>query len=113
MAERLFRSRMGEAHESRSAGSDPGAAVHPEVVEALTEIGIDATDHRPHKLTQADTDWADLVVATCDGACPVVPGKPRLDWHLPDPKGRPLPEVRRIRDEIARRVDALISELDG
>jgi arsenate reductase len=113
MAERLFRRAAGDGHTTRSAGSKPGAATHPEVLEALLELGIDASDHVPHSLDDADVAWADVVVATCDDACPVVPGKRYVSWNLPDPKDRPLPEVREIRDEIGRRVDALAAELDA
>ncbi len=111
MAERLFRQAAGAAHATRSAGSQPGSATHPEVLEALAELGLDASDHRPHRLDDEDVAWADVVVATCDDACPVVPGKRYLSWHLPDPKDRPLEEVRAIRDEIAGRVGALAAEL--
>ncbi len=111
MAERLFRRRAGDRHEARSAGSAPGKAAHPDVVVALNELGIDASDHVPHELAQADVDWADVVVATCDDACPVVPGKRYVSWQLPDPKGLPLSEVRAIRDEIATRVERLAVEL--
>ncbi len=112
MAERLFRRDAGDRHEARSAGSAPGAAPHPIVVEALAELGVDASDHVPAKLDDELVGWADVVVATCDDACPVVPGKRYVNWHLPDPKNRPLEEVRTIRDDILRRVDALLVELD-
>ena len=81
------------------------------MLEALSELGIDASDHVPHKLSDGDVRWADVVVATCDDACPVVPGKRYVNWQLPDPKERPLGEVRAIRDDIATRVDALLSDL--
>jgi arsenate reductase len=110
LAERLFRAAAPE-HAARSAGSAPGAAVHLEVVEALTEVGIDATDHVPRRLDEESVAWADVVVATCDDACPVVPGKRYVAWDLPDPKGRPIGEVRALRDEIARRVRELAVEL--
>jgi arsenate reductase len=112
MAERLFRRATGDRHATRSAGSQPGTATHPEVLEALRELGIDAADHVPHKLSDEDVAWADVVVATCDDACPVVPGKRNVNWQLPDPKGRPLEEVRAIRDEIAGRIEALVATLD-
>jgi arsenate reductase len=112
MAERLFRRAAGGRHEARSAGSNPGAAPHPEVVEALAELDIDASDHEPRRLDQEAVDWADVIVATCDDACPVVPGKRYVSWQLPDPKGQPLQEVRRIRDDIAARVEALLPSLD-
>jgi arsenate reductase len=111
MAERLFRGAAGGKHEARSAGSAPGAAVHPQVLQALQELGIDAGDHVPKKLDDETIAWADVVVATCDDACPVVPGKRYISWQLPDPKNRPLNEVREIRDDIATRVDALAHEL--
>ena len=85
--------------------------MHEVVVKALAEVGIDATDHVPRKLDDELTRWADVVVAACDGACPVVPGKRNDNWHLPDPMGRPLAEVRVLRDEIKRRVDTLLDEL--
>ena len=76
----------GGRHAARSAGSAPGAAAHPQVLEALREVGIDASDHVPHKLDDEAIAWADVVVATCDDACPVVPGKRYVSWQLPDPE---------------------------
>jgi protein-tyrosine-phosphatase len=111
MAERLFRRAAGGRHSTRSAGSQPGAATHPEVLSALGELDIDASDHVPHRLDDDDVAWADVVVATCDDACPVVPGKRYVSWQLPDPKDRSLDEVRAIRDDIAHRVGALAVEL--
>ncbi|HUZ82990.1 MAG TPA: arsenate reductase ArsC [Gaiellaceae bacterium] len=111
MAERLFRAAASGEHEARSAGSAPGAATHPEVLVALSEVGIDASDHVPAKLDVQLLDWADVVVAACDGACPVTPGKRRHDWHLRDPADQPLDEVRAIREEIRARIDSLLSEL--
>jgi len=111
LAERLFRAAAGDRHAARSAGSDPGAHAHPEVVEALDELGIDARDHVPRRLDDEVVAWADVVVATCDDACPVVPGKRYVSWDLPDPKGSPLAEVRALRDDIAGRVAALATEL--
>ncbi len=112
MAERLFREVADGRHEARSAGAAPGAETHPEVLDALAEIGIDASDHIPTKLSDELLDWADVVVAACDGACPVTPGKARHDWRLPDPMGRPLDEVRAIRDDVKLRVGVLLGELD-
>jgi protein-tyrosine-phosphatase len=111
LAERLFRRAAGDRHAARSAGSAPGMEPHAEVLEALEEIGLDASDHVPHSLDDADVEWADVVVATCDDACPFIPGKRYISWQLPDPKGRPLEEVRRIRDDIESRVDELLAEL--
>jgi arsenate reductase (thioredoxin) len=112
MAERLFRRAAAGRHEARSAGSDPHRdTAEPAVLQALAEVGIDASDHRAHRLEQPDVDWADVVIAACDGACPVVVGKRYENWGLPDPYGLPVEEVRPIRDEIARRVEALVGEL--
>ncbi len=112
MAERLFRRAAAGRHEARSAGSDPHReTAEPAVADALAEVGIDASDHRAHRLEQADVDWADVVIAACDGACPVVVGKRYENWGLPDPAGLPIEEVRPIRDEIASRVNALVADL--
>ena len=104
MAERLLRREGGNA---RSAGSNPGTAPHPQVLQALAEIGIDASDHVPRRLDDELIEWADVVVATCDDACPVVPGKRYVNWQLPDPKNEPIERVREIRDDIERRVREL------
>jgi arsenate reductase len=79
------------------------------VLAALAELGIDASDHVPHRLDAEDVEWADIVVATCDDACPVVPGKRYVNWQLPDPKERPLEDVRAIRDDIESRVNSLLA----
>lgn len=112
MAERLFRRHAGGRHPARSAGSDPGRSAHQQVIEALREIGIDASDHVPRRLDDEAIAWADVVVATCDDACPVIPGKRYLAWRLPDPKHEPLDRVREIRDDIERRAAALVVDLD-
>jgi arsenate reductase len=112
MAERLFRQAAGLRHEARSAGSDPGPAVHTQVLEALAEIGIDASDQRPQRLDQEAINWADVVVATCDDACPVIPGKRYISWNLPDPKQLPLEQVRVLRNEIDQLVRQLVEEID-
>jgi protein-tyrosine-phosphatase len=111
MAERLFRRAAGNRHAARSAGSAPGAAPHPVVVQALSEVDIDASDHVPRRLDDEAIAWADVVIATCDDACPVVPGKRYISWQLLDPKDKPLDAVREIREDIATRVDALVREL--
>src|SRR5215212_8246938 len=113
MAERLFRAATNGRHEARSAGSAPGPAAHPQVVEALREVGLEASDHVPRALDDEATAWADVVVATCDDACPVVPGKRYVAWGLPDPKNREMDEVRAIRDDIGARVAKLVRELDA
>ena len=112
MAERIFRRDAQGRHEARSAGSAPGSAVHPQVVEALDEIDIDASGHRPRRLDDDAVRWADVVVATCDDACPVIPSKRYIAWQLPDPKNEPIERVREIRDQISRRVHELLAELD-
>jgi arsenate reductase (thioredoxin) len=113
MAERLFRRHAGERHEARSAGSTPGTAAHPQVIEALREIGIDAGDHVPHRLGADDLAWADIAVSTCsEEVCPVTPGVRRISWEFPDPRTLPLEEVRPIRDEIERHVGQLVHDLD-
>lgn len=92
-----------------SAGTNPGERVHPEVVDALREVGLDVTGVRPRKLTpKLAAGSALLVTMGCGDACPNVPGMRTDDWPLPDPKGRPLEEVRRIRDEIRGRVERLL-----
>ena len=111
LAERLFRRLAGDRHAARSAGSAPGPQTHQAVLDALREVGIDAADHVPHRLNDADVQWADVVIATCDDACPFVPGKRYVNWHLPDPKGLSLDEVREIRNEIESRVEQLVAEL--
>ncbi len=96
------------AGEARSAGSRPAAHVHPEVVAAMAELGIDVAARVPRALERADAEWADVVVTMgCGDACPDIPGKRYLDWELEDPAGKGIDETRAIRDEIARRVAAL------
>jgi len=113
MAERLFRRAAGDRHQARSAGSDPGTAPHPQVVAALREIGINASDHVPRKLDADALAWADLAVSTCsEEVCPITPGVTRISWELPDPKDLPLEQVRPIRNEIQRRVAELVARLD-
>ena len=95
-----------------SAGSDPGEVVNPAVVQAMAEIGIDVSAAVPRRFEDEDVREADVVVTMgCGDACPVYPGKRYLDWELPDPAGRPVEEVRPIRDEIDRRVRDLLDEL--
>jgi arsenate reductase (thioredoxin) len=112
ISERLFERDASGRHRARSAGSNPGTAAHAQVLDVLAEVGIDASDHVPQKLDAALVDWADVVVATCDDACPYVPGKHYVNWHLPDPKNEPVERVREIRDDIAARVRELVRELD-
>jgi protein-tyrosine-phosphatase len=114
MSRALFDRAAAGRHTSESAGSeaDPNGHVHPEVVTAMRELGVDITGERPKLLTTELAQRADVVVTMgCGDACPFIPGKRYLDWELPDPKGRPLEEVRATRDEIARRVEELVAEL--
>ena len=93
-----------------SAGTSPGDRVHPQVVAVMTEEGIDLTGARPRRLTPELTATAQMLVTMgCGDECPLVPGVLRDDWPLDDPKGRPVEEVRRIRDEIRTRVADLIT----
>ncbi len=113
MSEALFTRAAGGRHEARSAGTTPGDRVHPEVVEAMAEVGVDLADRVPRKLDRADAEWADVVVTMgCGDECPYIPGKRYVDWDLPDPKGQPVAVVRRTREEIARRVEQLVKDLD-
>jgi protein-tyrosine-phosphatase len=114
MSRALFDQAAGGRHRALSAGSlaDPDGAVHPEVVTVMREIGIDLTRVRPIQLTPELAEQADVVVTMgCGDACPYIPGKRYVDWDLPDPKGRPIDEVRATRDDIARRVTDLIQQL--
>jgi arsenate reductase (thioredoxin) len=107
MAEALLALGADGQHEGRSAGSRPAEQVHPEVVEAMRELGVDLSGRKPRRLERADLDWADHVVTMgCGDECPVVPGRRYEDWELPDPAGKPLEEVRAIRDEIAVRIES-------
>jgi arsenate reductase (thioredoxin) len=92
-----------------SAGTEPGARVHPEVLEAMREVGIDLADRKPQKLTDDLARGAQMLVTMgCGEQCPVVPGLKRDDWPLEDPKGKPIERVREIRDDVRRRVAELL-----
>jgi protein-tyrosine-phosphatase len=95
--------------EAVSAGTEPGMSVHPEVLSAMQEVGIDLSGAKPQKLTQELASDATLLITMgCGDKCPFVPGLRRDDWPLRDPKGLPMDEVRLIRDEIRARVQALL-----
>jgi arsenate reductase len=95
-----------------SAGTEPGPRVHPEVLEAMKELGVDLSNARPQKLTSELASTASLLVTMgCGETCPVVPGLRREDWPLEDPKGKPIARVREIRDDIRKRVTQLAAEL--
>lgn len=93
-----------------SAGTAPGARVHPEVLDAMREVGIDLSDQRPRFLSDELAGAAELLITMgCGEACPAVPGLRRDDWPLEDPKGKPIERVREIRDEVRARVLALLA----
>ena len=112
----LFERAAAGRHRAVSAGSqaDPDGRPHPQVIEVMRELDIDLSDRRPQRLTTELADQADVIVTMgCGDECPFIPGKRYIDWDLPDPKGRPLDEVRATRDDIARRVADLVAELDS
>jgi protein-tyrosine-phosphatase len=112
MSRALFERAAGGRHEADSAGTTPAERVHPEVVTAMREVGIELSGAKPRLLTDELAESADVIVTMgCGDACPYFPGKRYLDWDLPDPKGMPLEDVRRLRDEIDVRVAALAREL--
>jgi arsenate reductase (thioredoxin) len=113
MSQALFERAAGGRHRALSAGTTPGERVHPEVITVMDELGIDLSDRKPRGLTRELAEQADVVVTMgCGDECPYIPGKRYVDWDLEDPKGRPLDEVRATRDDIERRVTALVAELD-
>ena len=114
MSAALFERAARGRHQALSAGTRPAERVHPEVVEVMCEVGVDVSDRVPRKLTRELAEQADVVVTMgCGDECPYIPGKRYVDWDLPDPKDRPVDEVRATRDDIARRVRALVDELDA
>jgi protein-tyrosine-phosphatase len=114
MAEHLFRRAAGDRHGARSAGSEPGDAVHPQVVEVLKEVGVDARAHVPAKLDEDALAWADVAVSTCsEEVCPATPGVRRMSWVFEDPKDLPVERVREIRDDIDSHVRELLGRLDA
>ncbi len=115
MSAALFERAAAGRHRALSAGTTPAQHVHPEVVTVMREPGfeIDLADRRPRLLTRELAEQADVVVTMgCGDQCPYIPGRRYVDWELPDPAGQPLAEVRATRDEIARRVEQLVAELD-
>jgi arsenate reductase len=107
MAQAFFERHGPDDVRAESAGAEPAEAVHPVVVEAMREVGIELGDRRPKKLTlemQLHADWA--ITLACGAKCPYVPSVVE-DWDVADPAGRPLEEVRRIRDDIEARVQEL------
>jgi arsenate reductase (thioredoxin) len=114
MSAALFERAAGGRHRALSAGTTPADRVHAEVVDVMRELGLDVAARVPCALTRELAQQADVVVTMgCGDQCPYIPGKRYVDWDLEDPAGRPLDEVRATRDDIARRVAALVDELDG
>jgi arsenate reductase (thioredoxin) len=112
ISQALFERAAGERHTAISAGSTPAKRVHPEVVEVMRELDIDLTNRKPQLFTRELAEQADVVVTMgCGDECPYIPGKQYIDWDLPDPKGRPIAEVRAMRDQIGRRVTELLHQL--
>jgi arsenate reductase (thioredoxin) len=113
MSQALFEQVANGHHQSRSAGTRPAEQIHPVVVEAMREQGIDLSARRPQRLTDDLAAWADVVVTMgCGEECPYIPGKTYIDWDLTDPDGKSLDDVRTIRDDIGTRVTQLARDLD-
>jgi len=114
MSRALFERAAGGRHTADSAGTRPADRVHPPVVEAMREVGLDVAARVPQRLTRELAEPADVVVTMgCGDECPYIPGKRYVDWELPDPAGQPVDAVRGTRDEVARRVEGLVRELDS
>ena len=112
MAAGWLRHLAGDHVEVLSAGSAPGERVNPVAVEAMAEVGIDIATARPKVLTTEAVQVSDVVITMgCGDACPVFPGKRYEDWVLDDPAGQDIEVVRRVRDEIRTRVEALVADL--
>lgn len=112
MAAGLVKLRSNGAVRVRSAGSAPGEAINPVVVEAMAELGVDMSDEFPKPITDAAVQAADVVITMgCGDACPIYRGKRYEDWSLDDPAGQDLQTVRRIRNDIDTRVRGLVAEL--
>jgi arsenate reductase len=96
----------------RSAGSQPGERIHPAVVEAMRELGIDVTEEFPKPLTDEVVRAADVVITmSCGDTCPIYPGKRYEDWDVADPDQQPIEVVRAIRDDIRRRAETLVAQV--
>jgi protein-tyrosine-phosphatase len=112
MAAGYARALSGGAVEVRSGGSEPGDQINPIAVQAMAEQGIDISEAVPQLMTTEQVRDSDVVITMgCGDVCPIFPGKRYEDWELTDPKGKPLEEVRAIRDDIKARVQALLAEL--
>ena len=114
MSEALFSRAANGGHTATSAGTEPAERVHPEVVEAMREVGVDLSDRTPKRLSDELAQEADVLVTMgCADKCPFIPGRRYIDWDLPDPKGESVDVVRTIRDEIDHRVRDLVRGLDA
>ncbi len=112
MAAGWLRHLAGDRVKVLSAGSEPADDLNPAAVEAMREVGVDIHDQQPKAWSQETLAATDVVVTMgCGDTCPVLPGKRYVDWELDDPAGRPVEEVRPIRDDIERRVRGLLDEL--
>ncbi|WP_030437253.1 arsenate reductase ArsC [Actinoplanes subtropicus] len=112
MAAGWLRHLAGDAVEVRSAGSEPADRINPAAVAAMREAGIDITAETPKKLAYETAQDSDVIITMgCGDACPVFPGKRYEDWQLDDPAGQDVEAVRPIRDEIRRRIEALLADL--
>ena len=113
MSQALFERAADGRHTALSAGTTPAEHVHPEVIDVMREHGIDLAGRRPQLLTRELAEQADVVVTMgCGDTCPYIPGKRYIAWDIPDPKGRPIAEVRNTRDDIARRATELVAALE-
>ena len=113
ISQALFERAAQGRHTAASAGTTPAERVHPEVVEVMSELGIDLADRTPRALDRGLAERADVVVTMgCGDECPYIPGRRYIDWDLQDPKKLPIDRVRAIRDDIAARVDRLVAQLD-
>lgn len=112
MAAGYLRELSGGAVQVRSGGSEPGDSINPVAVRAMAEEGIDISQAVPQLMTTEQVQESDVVITMgCGDVCPVFPGKRYEDWDLADPRGKDFDEVRAIRDDIKRRVQALVAEL--
>ena len=103
----------GDRIEVFSGGSDPASEVNPAAIEVMAEVGIDIANEYPKPWTDEVVQAADVIFTMgCGDSCPIFPGKRYEDWALTDPEGKPVEEVRAIRDEIKQRVETLLTELD-
>jgi arsenate reductase len=114
MSAALLEQAAGGRHQALSAGTTPAQRVHREVIEVMRELDIDLSDRTPQLLTRELAEQADILVTMgCGDQCPFIPGKRYIDWDLTDPSGKPIEQVREIRDEIRRRVTSLLISLDA